>query len=44
MFIYMYKKAFLPHLIKAGVRTSEKKRDGEIGEDKLNERGALNMK
>ena len=42
----MCTKAFLLHLIKAWVRTSKKKkrRDGEIGEHKLNEMGALNMK
>ena len=44
LFIYMYKKAFLVHLIKAWERTSKKKRDEEIGEHKLNEMGALNMK
>ena len=40
----MYTKAFLLHLIKAWERTSKKKRDGEIGEHKLNEKEALNMK
>ena len=43
----MCTKAFLLHLIKAWERTSKKKkrrRDGEIGEHKLNEMGALNMK
>ena len=40
----MCTKAFLLHLIKAWVRTSKKKRDGGIGEHKLNEMGALNMK
>ena len=43
--IYMYKKAFLLHLIKAYKRTSQKKRSRrEIGEHKLIEMGALNMK
>ena len=41
----MYKKAFLLHLIKAYKRTSQKKRSRrEIGEHKLNEMGAWNMK
>ena len=40
----MYTKAFLLHLIKAWERTVKKKKDGEIGEHKLNEMGALNMK
>ena len=41
----MYKKAFLLHLIKAYKRTSQKKRSRrEIGEHKLIEMGALNMK
>ena len=41
----MYKKAFLLHLIKAYKRTSQKKRSRrEIGEHKLNEMGAPNMK
>ena len=45
IFIYMYTKAFLLHLIKAWERTSVKeRRDGEIGEHKLNEMWALNMK
>ena len=39
----MYTKAFLLHLIKAWERTS-KKRDGDIGEHKLDEMGTLNMK
>ena len=43
IFLYMYTKAFLLHLIKAWERTL-KKRDGKIGEYKLNEMGALNMK
>ena len=45
IFIYTYTKAFLLHLIKAWERTLKKKRkDGEIGEHKLNEMGALNIK
>ena len=48
IFIYRYTKAFLLHLIKAWERPSKKKkkrgRDGEIGEHKLNEKEALNMK
>ena len=41
----MYTKAFLLHLIKDQERTSpQKRRDGETGEHKLNEMGALNMK
>ena len=41
----MYTKAFLLHLIMAWKRISEeKRRDEEIGEYKLNEMGALNMK
>ena len=40
----MYTEAFLLHLIKACDRTPEKRRDGKIGEYKLNEMGALNMK
>ena len=42
----MCTKAFLLHLIKPWERTSKikKGRDGEIGEHKLNEMGALNMK
>ena len=44
LFIYMYTKAFILHLIKAWERTSIKKRiDGEIGKHKLNEMGTLNM-
>ena len=39
----MYTTAFLLYLIKAWERTS-KKRETEIGKDKLNEMGALNMK
>ena len=42
LLIYVY-KAFLLCLIKAWERT-KKKGDGEIGEHKLNEMGALNMK
>ena len=38
----MYTKAFLLHLIKAWERTLKK--DGEIGEHKLNEMGVLNTK
>ena len=46
MHIYIcIQKLFLLHLIKAWGRTVKKKeRDGEIGEHKLNEMGALNMK
>ena len=44
LFIYVYTKAFLLHLIKAWERTSKKERDGEIGKHKLNEMGALNMR
>ena len=40
--IYIYTKAFLLHLIKTWERTLKK--DGEIGEHKLNEMGALDMK
>ena len=43
----MYTKAFLLYLLKALERTSKKKkkrREGEIGEHKLNQIGALNMK
>ena len=41
----MYAKAFQLCLIKAWERTSEeKRRDEEIGEHKLNDMGALNMK
>ena len=42
----MYIKAFLLYFIKALERTSKKKkrRDVKIGEYKLNEMGALNMK
>ena len=41
----MYTKAFFTTLDK-GLRknSKKKKRDGEIGEHKLNEMGALNMK
>ena len=42
LFIYMYTKAFILHLIKAWERTSKK--DGEIGKHKLNEMGALSVK
>ena len=41
MYIYLY-KTFSPTLDK-GLR-KHKKRDGEIGEHKLNKMGALNMK
>ena len=46
IFIYTYTNAFLLHLIKAWERTLKKKKrkDGEIGEHKLNEMGALNIK
>jgi len=40
----MYTKAFLLHLIKRLEKEHLKKRDGEIGEHKLNEMEALNMK
>ena len=40
----VYTKAFLLHLIKVQERTLKKGRDGEIGEHKLNEMGALNVK
>ena len=40
----MYTKVFLLYLIKAWERTLKKKRDGEIGEHKLNQMGALDMK
>ena len=43
-YLYMYTKAFLLHLIKSWERTIKKRRDGEIGEHKLNEMGAPNMK
>ena len=43
MFLYMYTKAFLLHLIKAE-KEHQKKRDGETGVHKLNEMRALNMK
>ena len=46
LYICVCTKAFLLHLIKAWERTStrKKERDGEIGEHKLNELGALIMK
>ena len=46
MHVYMYTKGFLLHLIKPWERTSKKKkgRDEEIGEHKLNEMVAMNMK
>ena len=45
MHVYMYTKCFLLHLIKPWERTSKKKgRDEEIGEHKLNEMVAMNMK
>ena len=44
VFTYMYTKTFLIHLIKAWERTSKKKRDGEIGEYKVNEMEAMNIK
>ena len=40
----MYIKAFLLHLIKAWESTLKKKRNGEIGEHKLNEIEALHIK
>ena len=40
----MYTKSFLLHLIKAGERTLKKRGDGKIGEHRLNEMEALNMK
>ena len=43
IFICMYTKAFLLHLIKAE-KEHQKKRDGEVGEYKLNEMGVLNIK
>ena len=43
MYIYMYTKASTT-LEKAWKRTSKKRRDGEIGEHKLNEMGTLSMK
>ena len=45
IFIGMYTKSFLLHLIKNWERTAKKTRwDAEIGEHKLNEMGALTMK
>ena len=46
LFMYIYTKAFLLHLIKAWERTLKKTkgRDGETGKQKLNETGTLNMK
>ena len=42
--MYMYTKALLLYLIRAWERTLKKKRrDGEVGEHKLNEMGALNI-
>ena len=45
IYIYVY-KSFSTTLNKTWERTSKKKerRDGEIGDHKLNEMGALNMK
>ena len=40
----MFTKAFLLNLIRLEKEQQKKKRDGEIGEHKLNEMGALNMK
>ena len=42
IYIYMYTKDVLLHLIKAWERTL-KKRGGEIGKHKLNELGTLKM-
>lgn len=44
LFIYMYTKAFVVCLIKAWERISGKKRDGEVGKQKLSKMGGLNIK
>lgn len=44
IYIYMYTKAFVVCLIKAWERISGKKRDGEVGKQKLSKMGGLNIK
>ena len=43
LYIYVYTKVFLLHMINGWERTTIKK-DREIGKHKLNEMGTLNMK